>query len=482
MINRRQFVVAGLATTVAAASVSETGAAGTTPRLRRDVTKLPTSDPIFAKYGEAVKRMHGLPVNDQRNWRNQALIHLNYCPHGVSDFFHWHRHYVANFESICAQLIGDPAFALPYWNWSANKGRIPDPFYDLQNLNVEFWHDPSNASSSNWGSVSTVGTRNLKKGQGLQDDPRRGGSFTDAAITSIQQESQFDIYWGGIEGSPHNNAHVISGGRTGHIGDGMSPLDPIFWLHHCNVDRLWAQWQAAGNTAPAVGNNYSGQFVDAAGKPVTNATSANALDISQFNYSYDTLSSPIIVTMSQKLALQPFDKQTVLRPDDVSRTRLTLGVEGTQKNVASLVETRFSVATKELLPNLFKSRTFWAPNVLGVQRLAAEPSRVVAHLMQVIAPEDRIPLIVNVFVNCPYLSPETDSNDQHYAGSFSFFGHPHGHAQGQDFFIDLTRPLRQLAADGRIANEQVNVQLMALPIDPETKANFSVGSVQLLAV
>jgi hypothetical protein len=26
--------------------------------------------------------------------------------------------------------------------------------------------------------------------------------------------------------------------------DMSSPNDPVFWLHHCNIDRLWAEWQA----------------------------------------------------------------------------------------------------------------------------------------------------------------------------------------------------------------------------------------------
>ncbi len=38
----------------------------------------------------------------------------------------------------------------------------------------------------------------------------------------------------------HNQVHVWVGGS---MGPGTSPNDPIFFLHHCNVDRLWAEWQ-----------------------------------------------------------------------------------------------------------------------------------------------------------------------------------------------------------------------------------------------
>ena len=45
----------------------------------------------------------------------------------------------------------------------------------------------------------------------------------------------------------HNQVHVWVGGS---MGPGTSPNDPAFFLHHCNVDRIWADWQSAN---PAVG-------------------------------------------------------------------------------------------------------------------------------------------------------------------------------------------------------------------------------------
>src|SRR5262249_56870360 len=44
-----------------------------------------------------------------------------------------------------------------------------------------------------------------------------------------------------MEGNPHGTAHVGFGGS---IQDpGRAPKDPLFFLLHCNVDRLWAKWQ-----------------------------------------------------------------------------------------------------------------------------------------------------------------------------------------------------------------------------------------------
>ncbi|KAI1099645.1 common central domain of tyrosinase-domain-containing protein [Jackrogersella minutella] len=47
----------------------------------------------------------------------------------------------------------------------------------------------------------------------------------------------------------HNNVHNLSGGSSletglGHMSDvPVAAFDPLFWLHHCNVDRLLSMWQ-----------------------------------------------------------------------------------------------------------------------------------------------------------------------------------------------------------------------------------------------
>jgi len=51
------------------------------------------------------------------------------------------------------------------------------------------------------------------------------------------------------ESELHNKVHVWVGGSMGPMS---SPNDPVFFLHHCNVDRLWAEWQLANPHVPYV--------------------------------------------------------------------------------------------------------------------------------------------------------------------------------------------------------------------------------------
>ncbi|MFN0125291.1 MAG: tyrosinase family protein [Verrucomicrobiales bacterium] len=51
----------------------------------------------------------------------------------------------------------------------------------------------------------------------------------------------FEAFQTTLEGGPHNSGHRAVGGT---MASASSPADPIFWMHHANIDRLWAIWQA----------------------------------------------------------------------------------------------------------------------------------------------------------------------------------------------------------------------------------------------
>src|SRR6478672_6652574 len=88
---------------------------------RRSVRGMSANDPDLAAMSRAVAAMKALPQSDSRNWIRFADIHRNFCPHGNWYFLPWHRAYIASFERICQELSGKRDFALPYWNWTADR-------------------------------------------------------------------------------------------------------------------------------------------------------------------------------------------------------------------------------------------------------------------------------------------------------------------------------------------------------------------------
>ncbi|GAA0589779.1 tyrosinase family protein [Caenispirillum bisanense] len=469
-------------------------AAGGGKRVRRDVMKMDASDPFFRQYAQAVAAMHNLRKDDTRTWRNQALIHLHHCPHHKEDFVHWHRWYLNYFEQICGELIGEPDFALPYWNWSENGGRIPDPFYDLEPLNVVFWNDKSDAQSDNWGpdEVVTVGVRGLTKGVGLQDREAPGQDFFSyEKIRTILESPTFEIFTNQLERQPHDKGHVIVGAMPqgqpqGHMGDGMSPLDPIFWLHHCNIDRLWAQWEAASpehRTVISRNYDYSNNFVDAKGNPVPVADANSAVDLKNFDYIYDTMQASA-VELAGVLEGAPRGEQLLLAASAVSAVPQVLGSVAV-KDRASLTEAATAtVAAGNLTDAMFSSRVFWAASPLAVTspRLAVANRRIYATLGITDAPGTS-PMLVNVYVNRP--KDTTVTGGPYFTGSFAFFASAKGHhAADQKVIIDITGALHEQAQAGLLTSSDVTIDLVPVPAveGARTDDSFVLSKVDLEAI
>jgi len=465
---------------LAAPAVLRTGKAARADslRVRRNASTMSQNDPFFTDYAEAVRAMHDLQTrspDDQRNWRQQALIHLNHCPHGLDDFFAWHRNFITFYEEICGALIGKSDFALAYWDWTAIRGRLPAPFFADGPLNVTYWNDPSNAQSDNWGPrVTTVGVRALSETVGLQDRDSRS-VFTPEAVAGYLRLPTFPLFWRAIEGNPHNTAHTLTGGfnPTGHMSSGMSPLDPIFWLHHCNVDRLWAQWQNAGHTTPNQPQVYNGQFVNAAGDSV-NASAAGAVDFRAMGFTYDTIpamGSTPMAALDEDQLLSVDEAPSAL---DAAPSALAAGSIGDAASIGAPASARIPV---EGLPAaLFATRSFRTVSPFAAEPVVGlESSRILLELSDIETEGDVTAAIVNVSVN--------DAP----AGAFGYFMPPHGGAHGgmKSFIIDATDALQQVAEDGRLdpGGLDVTITPQSVGVSGATpKVSFRVGKISVLRI
>ncbi|NDC64560.1 MAG: tyrosinase family protein [Planctomycetia bacterium] len=488
-VTRRMCCATALAAPFGATLVARAQPGGTL-RVRTSALSLAPDDAVFTRYAAAVKAMHALPPDDPRSWRKQAEIHARFCTHASPLFLPWHRHYVSRFEAICGQLIGDPAFALPYWDWTVAGGKIPDPFFDIRELDVAFWSDSGVGTfSPGWGRVDTVGSRSLVKGQRMQDDPRRGAVFTAMRIAQIKRTPSYDRFVGQLETQPHNTGHIVTGGSRGHMSSGLSPLDPLFWLHHCNVDRLWAEWQLAGNRTPRFAATFARQFVDATGEAVT-VDADGATDFQGLGFTYDTIASfgsprdvarTVGVEAAVALGPDPDAKPPAAQPLGSASLRAAVGVgtvAGIPVRVSGLAAAlgEGQVTRDATLPAAAAIRAFRGRPEEALARFGREVRsrrRVYALVAGATVTGEGSPT-VNVFLNCPYLSPETPDRDEHYAGSFTFFGHAAadhggGHGHGTEFLVDITDAIERLGLGGL---EELQVQLV--PVEPEAGGRAAV--------
>ena len=189
--------------------------------------------------------------------------------HGNIGFLPWHRQYLRLFELALQKEV--PTVTLPYWGWSDDIGAAKTLFTD-NFLSSTTWGQPTainngllrsrvpNRKKADWWPTEIQGfkvERNLR--EGLGSSLQRGSTEANwpPSPAQMQQLARLNIairgsnplwaFWLVLEqgyqnfnSNTHNAGHRFIGG---HMGGTFSPNDPIFWLHHANVDRIWSQWQ-----------------------------------------------------------------------------------------------------------------------------------------------------------------------------------------------------------------------------------------------
>jgi hypothetical protein len=285
-LDRRRILQGMGAAGLLAGATAPTVGAAQTVRLRKPISTLSTSDPDV----EAMRR--AIPLMRQSGaWADQVALHadMRHRHHSSWRFMPWHRLQLVWFERHVARLSGKADFAIPYWDW--DDDRIPDLFlYD------ETFYVPGREAQQ-YDTISDFLRRNGQVLTGrLTDDfptffgrPRGGNDPTDGALGRRYYSGSGE--WGG-----HNLIHGFVGGDMGDLS--RSPNDPLFWLHHANIDRIYALWRDRHYSVvpPKAWRNESlGGFIDPWGRTVSPVAAATTLDTTTFGYAYPQDPTPPIV-------------------------------------------------------------------------------------------------------------------------------------------------------------------------------------------
>jgi hypothetical protein len=215
------------------------------------------SDDDKNQYISALKRVMIRPNSNSPSFYDTLVkTHMDYAAgiHGYPKFLPWHRYYTVVLERELQRVSGQP-IALPYWDWNKDS-QAPE-------LAKVWGKDPLSFGISGEDAQGCVKSGAFANYQVLYPSPRcltrRWSAGTKmSALTStdvferiLSDAKTFDQCRTQIEG-PHGTVHVNIGGDMGVMN---SPNDPIFFLHHANVDRLWNRWQVLH---PDLANTYNG--------------------------------------------------------------------------------------------------------------------------------------------------------------------------------------------------------------------------------
>lgn len=246
-------------------------------RTRRSVSSLPANDANL----EALRR--AIPILRRSGaWEAQVNLHadMRHRHHSSWRFLAWHRLQLVWFERMIARASGKADFALPYWDW--DDDRIPDVFFANTPLYVP--------------------GREAQPGESIQAFLRRNNQWFTGRVTddfntffgrargsrdATDGQTGRRYFSGSAEWSGHNLIHGFVGGDMGNLS--RSPNDPLFWLHHANIDRIWSIWteRHRGQVYPAAWRSESlGGFLDPTGRSVPPVAASTTLDTGAFGYVY----------------------------------------------------------------------------------------------------------------------------------------------------------------------------------------------------
>jgi tyrosinase len=316
------------AASIVKVSVPATNAVAPSGGVKKVYTRYNVNSPegmvMLAKYAHAVEIMRTLPLHDQHSWdwwwythwvkgfpaalwdlsekrkaevvatlpkeyQADAIAVWNGCqahPTDPSDpehyqqwfFLPWHRLMLAQFEGVIREVLHDEDFTLPYWNPVTGN---PDDFIlpaafrlpgtPLYNGTRWFWVNAGERIDNLYRDWISLDALNEK-------------FYIDSPQGSLGFNPRLDQ-------NPHFFTHFALGGDMAEFSTVGG--DPLFYLHHANIDRLWESWNRLGNTNPTDPKFLDRKFAygDRSGKRVDLPVSSGDRT-AQLGYEYDRYEKP----------------------------------------------------------------------------------------------------------------------------------------------------------------------------------------------
>jgi Common central domain of tyrosinase len=242
-------------------------------------------------------------------------------------FLSWHRQFLLVFENALISAMQSESnrlgvtvdLALPYWDYFSSP-TLPESFRRT--------HLPDGSPNYLYISFRDPGVNRLL-------NPSEVGPFEKAAFAmkdlmthpwKIDEERVVNGFDEGIEVEPHDTLHGQIGGLMGAVV--TSSWDPIFWLHHANIDRLWAGWAATLDSVPpdidVVWRERSFSYPTSNG--VVAVTAGELLKTESLGYTYASLDMPSVTSeaitskaLPPQLAIQNTNSSKGLVPSMISR-------------------------------------------------------------------------------------------------------------------------------------------------------------------
>jgi tyrosinase len=202
-------------------------------RIRKNAQSLPA--PERNRYLAALGTLNAQGQGAYRDFRDMHVLASDREMHGNVGFLPWHRAYVLDLERALQAI--DATVTVPYWRFDQ-----PAPAVFTRDFMGE--SDPNNRVIFNPGHALEHWRTDTDSGitRGLRFALNRPANvISETATIALGRPQGIYSAFRGMEGNPHGSAHVSFDGPINYPPTAVK--DPLFFMLHANIDRLWAKWQ-----------------------------------------------------------------------------------------------------------------------------------------------------------------------------------------------------------------------------------------------
>lgn len=224
----------------AALAFFENGAAiGSIPamvRVRKDAEAMSAVE--RDRFLTALSVLNGQGAGRFRDLRDMHVPEADPEEHGNSGFLPWHRAYMLDLERELQSI--DQQVTLPYWRFDRPAPNLfTEQFIGMPDFQGRVRFSPGHPLLS-WNTDNTPGIIRMS------NFPPGGAANVIDENTTLNLGGPGNVYAlfrQRMEGNPHGSAHVSFRAGSYIFSVGTAARDPLFFMLHANVDRLWARWQ-----------------------------------------------------------------------------------------------------------------------------------------------------------------------------------------------------------------------------------------------
>lgn len=235
-----------------------------------------------------------------RNYDTFVKWHIDEAmpAHNSPQFLPWHRVFLRLLEKDLKQVSGNEDITIPYWDWTTDNqdnsslwdgdflggnGDVNDDWKVTSGRFVgnawKLTHNQENGEPSNkkylrraFGELTCELPSSRDVMRTLEITPYDSAPWNGESENKISFRNSLEGWAYPFRSQMHNRGHVWVGGSMLEMS---SPNDPVFFLHHCNVDRVWASWQRLHPSEGYATNSVDGPleklppFLRNSGEPYT---------------------------------------------------------------------------------------------------------------------------------------------------------------------------------------------------------------------